>query len=243
MPAGSGTTDPHVAFSGQSALVQAPGSDYAPNQRDVGEHAGDRRRPLQRRAPAVPALARGRGQRDFDQATITANGSAAWVNATATVGAEPSNLDHIDKEWRFQDVPLSGHFAGHSLVVGWQLASDPRVELGGWALDDVCVVANPDSICGDGVKTATEQCDSGPGNADAPDACRTDCTAPACGDGIVDTGEDCDDGPANGRSACSTECHLQTIGQVGGGCDAGPSGAGGWLLALAVAGLLVRRRA
>ena len=31
-------------------------------------------------------------------------------------------------------------------------------------MDDVCVVANPYAICGDGVRTSTEQCDNGAAN-------------------------------------------------------------------------------
>nr|HEX4314441.1 hypothetical protein [Kofleriaceae bacterium] len=242
VPDGSGATDPPAAFSGQSALVQAPGGDYPANAIswaqtppiDVGHYSDVRVQ--YRRWLAVEDSA-------SDQATITANGSAVWMNAAA-VAPQPSNLQHVDKEWRFQDVQLSTHFTGHQVTVGWQLASDPGLEFGGWALDDVCVVANPHSICGDGVQSATEQCDSGPANADAPDACRTDCTTARCGDGIVDTGEDCDAGSDNGRSACSTECRAQTIDQIG-GCDAGGGGGtrGAMLLGLLVVGLLVRRRA
>jgi len=47
--------------------------------------------------------------------------------------------------------------------------------LGGWAIDDVCVVANVDGVCGDGKITAHETCDHGADNADAPDACRSWC--------------------------------------------------------------------
>jgi MYXO-CTERM domain-containing protein len=174
----------------------------------------------------------------FDQARITANGNPVWVNATSNMG-DSSQLQHIDKEWRFHDVPLSGSFSGHTVTVGWDLTSDAGLQFGGWALDDVCIVANPLSICGDGVQTITEQCDDGPANADRPDSCRTDCTKPRCGDGIVDTGEDCDTGSAGGNG-CSPTCKLVAI--ADGGCCSTTGDPAAPLALSALAGALVLRR-
>ena len=57
-----------------------------------------------------------------------------------------------------------------------------------------------------------EACDDGADNADAPDACRTDCSAPVCGDGVVDTGEGCDDGNTDDTDACRNVCVGATCG-------------------------------
>lgn len=80
----------------------------------------------------------------------------------------------------------------------------------GWAcyeptgMESVCTMT-----CGDGFVDPSEECDDGEANADAPDACRLDCTNPACGDGIVDTGEACDEGDGNDDTTvdgCRTSC-------------------------------------
>ena len=232
VPSG-GTTDPPSAFSGTHALVQALGGDYPAMQTsqvsmppiEVGQYSDVRVQ--YRRWLAVE-------DSHFDQARITANGNQVWENATANNG-DSSSLQHVDKEWRFQDVGLSGHFSGHALTVSWSLTSDDGVQFGGWALDDVCVVANPLSICGDGVRAAfTEQCDDGAANADKPDACRTDCSTPKCGDGIVDTGEQCD-----GSADCTPDCKLQ---DVSGGCCSTGGDLGGSLALTAMVACLCRRR-
>src|SRR6185436_19401433 len=109
-------------------------------------------------------------------------------------------------EWAFHDVGVSGFAYGHTLKIAFDLTSDEGLHLGGWQDDDLCVVANVKSVCGDGVKTPTEECDEGLANSDAPDApCRTYCRLAACGDGVADSDEDCDDGTA-GSEACSPEC-------------------------------------
>lgn len=233
----TGATDPHEAYSGTKILAQVLNGDYAPKSEswvetpeiDVGRYTDVR---LQYR--------RWLGVEDshFDQAQILANGNRAWINYTENNG-DNSATQHIDKEWRFHDVALSPAFTGHKLKVRWDLKSDPGLQFGGWQLDDVCIVANPNSICGDGVKTPTEQCDNGSANGDLPDLCRTDCRTPVCGDGIVDTGEQCDDGSA-GSPECTTMC--QQITPPGGGCCSTGAGQGSVLLALFVGGALVRRR-
>ena len=114
------------------------------------------------------------------------------------------------------------------------------LQFGGWTIDDFCVVANPNSICGDGVVSNAEQCDDGSANANSPDACRTTCRLSACGDGIVDSEEDCEIGDDN----CNLEC--QFIKPEGCGCSVGGPDrtdayvpvAALWLLGL----LFVRRR-
>ena len=67
-------------------------------------------------------------------------------------------------------------------------------------------------VCGDGFKEGGEACDDGVDNANAPDACRPDCTLPVCGDGITDSGEACDDGNADDTDGCTTACQVATCG-------------------------------
>lgn len=235
-----GATDPHAAFSGTHFLAQALGGDYKPGLRswvkmppiDVGRWTDVH---LQyRRWLAVE-------DSHFDQARVTVNDTRAWVNFTADLG-DSSATHHIDREWRFHDVPLSGYAPGRVFTVGWDLTSDEGLHLGGWHLDDVCVVANINSVCGDGVKSPTEGCDDGGANADRPDTCRSYCLRPACGDSIVDSGEECDHGPG-GDNTCSASCEIVELPTLGGCCSASGGGAGGALaLGAVVGGLLLRRR-
>jgi hypothetical protein len=235
-PPGTGATDPHVAFSGSRILAMGLGTDYLPKSHswaetpeiDIGRYTDVRVQ--YRRWLSVE-------DSHFDQAQVLANGTRAWINFTDNMG-DNSATAHLDREWRFHDVPLSPYFLGHKLKVRWDLKSDPGLEFGGWQLDDVCIVANPNSICGDGVKTSTEQCDNGGSNADLADTCRTDCRLPACGDGIQDTGEECDDGSA-GSPECSTKCKALSL--SGGGCCSSSGGTGSVVLALLVGIVLVSR--
>jgi hypothetical protein len=234
-PGAGGPTDPHVAYSGSRILGQKLGGDYEPSrvawvkspEIDVTPYSDVR---LQyRRWLAVE-------DSHYDTARVLANDTKAWVNSTQNMG-DSSSYHHLDKEWRFQDVPLSGFFSGKKLVVTWDLTSDQGLELGGWQMDDVCIVANPNAICGDGVKTPTEQCDKGTANADAPNVCRTDCRLPTCGDGIIDDGEDCDDN----TELCSDHCRFIPPAEEGGCCSA-DGGRGSLVLGLLVGGLMLRRR-
>lgn len=231
--AGAGT-DPPVAYSGTRIFAQGIGSDYAPETVssvslppiDVGQYSDVR---LQfRRWLAVE-------DSHFDQARVTVNGRQAWINFTANSGDE-SSIHHIDKEWRFQDVGVSGYAPGHTIRAGFDLTTDGGLELGGWALDDVCLVANVQSICGDGVKSITEACDLGAANSDAPSAaCRTYCMPAQCGDSILDRDEECDHG-VDGDATCNKSCELLDTGC----CSTGGSPTGAGVLSLLVGWLLTR---
>lgn len=223
----SGTTDPHAAHSGNQIVTLGLNRDYDPRQStwvqmpdiDVGAYS-DVRLQYWRYLAVEDGY--------YDHARITANDAVVWSNRAAA-NAEASSVHHIDREWRFHDVPLSAAIFGHTLRVAWNLNSDEGLNLGGWALDDVCIVANPTSICGDGVQSPTEQCDAGLENADAPDVCRTFCKLPVCGDHIVDSGEQCDAGAA-GTADCSPDCKTLPAAS-GGGCAIATRNRGNWLVA------------
>jgi hypothetical protein len=235
----AGTSDPRGAFTGSHVVAQMLNGDYpklassylAMPPIDVGQWSDVR---LQyRRWLAVE-------DSHYDKARILVGDKQAWVNFTQDIG-DSSSVHHIDREWRFHDVAVSGYQMGHTLDISWDLTADEGLEFGGWAIDDVCVVANVNGVCGDGVITAHEVCDDGAGNANRPNACRTWCQMPACGDGIVDDEELCDDGPT-GSDTCSMIC--ETVGREPAGCCSAQRGPGAsWLLAgLALMFALRRRR-
>ncbi len=77
----------------------------------------------------------------FDQAQILVGEEPVWQNLDSEDGSD-SNTHHRDKEWRFQDVDLSEKLAGLSSgQVHFVLSSDQGLEMGGWTIDDVCLVA------------------------------------------------------------------------------------------------------
>jgi hypothetical protein len=229
-----GATNPPAAYSGTHAIEEAPGDNYQPSQDTWLKMPAIYTWPYSevhlqyRRWLAVE-------DNHFDQARVLASGKQVWENASDGNG-DASAMNHLDKEWRFHDVLLSGYYNGRSVTVQWALKSDAGGEMAGWAIDDVCIVANPAAICGNGVRDTYEMCDNGSANSDTADACRTDCTLPKCGDGIVDSSEQCDDGPS-GSKRCTPNCTF--VPPKGGCCDSG--GAGGSAL-LACAVVLVLRR-
>ncbi|HEY0989265.1 MAG TPA: hypothetical protein VGD80_19485, partial [Kofleriaceae bacterium] len=201
----SGATDPHAAFSNSHVLAQVLNGDYPAKSYtsikmppiDVGQWTDVH---LQyRRWLAVE-------DSHYDQARVTVGGQQAWINFTQNIG-DSSSGQHIDREWRFQDIPVSGYQPGHIIEIAWDLKSDEGLQFGGWTIDDVCVVANTSGVCGDGMITGHEACDNGVDNADRPDACRTWCQPPMCGDNIIDKHEECDGGP-DGNATCTKECTL-----------------------------------
>ncbi|HEY5920665.1 MAG TPA: hypothetical protein VIV11_03300 [Kofleriaceae bacterium] len=121
----------------------------------------------------------------FDEATIHANQTEVWRNATAQSGT----LDHVDREWRFVDIDLTPHVASGSLELQWGLTTDFAKELGGWTLDDVCVVGlQKIPLCGDGERDDNEECDDG--NTANHDGCDDSCIdeVTAGGGGCCDAG-------------------------------------------------------
>jgi len=235
----SGSTDPHAAFSSSHVLAQVLNGDYPAKSYafikmpsiDIGQWTDVH---LQyRRWLAVE-------DSHYDQARVTVGGAQAWVNFSQNIG-DASAAQHIDREWRFQDVAISGYQAGHTVDIAWDLTSDEGLQFGGWTIDDVCVVANTSGVCGDGVVTVHEGCDDGVNNADLPNTCRTWCQPPSCGDSIVDDGEECDGGP-DGNVTCTKVCTLIEPPGLGGCCSARRDATGSCVLAALTLGLLVRPR-
>jgi cysteine-rich repeat protein len=126
----------------------------------------------------------------FDQATITANGYQAWANFASGVDPVNAGYNHIDREWQFQDIDVSRQVANDKITLGFSLASDAGVQLGGWNLDEVCLVAGQHA-CGNGLVEAGEGCDDG--NTASGDGCSSTCqdelaAGPRLGTGGCGTG-------------------------------------------------------
>ncbi len=149
----------------------------------------------------------------YDQATILANGASMWTNL-ASPGMPTTEVNHTDAEWRFHDVDLSAAAASGSITLKFQLESDPGLELGGWTMDDVCVVATGRTAgtCGDGIVEAGEACDDG--NTASGDGCSSTC-----------------------------QLETDSSGGGGGGCCSTSGGSSGPIvLSLLTIGLVLRRR-
>ena len=203
----------------------------------------------------------------YDEASIFVNGQTEWTNATSP----QTNIHHLDREWRFHDVPLSDYIAEGEVTLSFGLDSDQGLHFGGWSIDALCVVGVVDEICGDGQVTGEEECDDG--NTDDGDGCDATCVVeeidpPGTTGGEDETG---DGEPGDGESGALDDTGGVVTatggpgdgpgtgdgsgddgaGQDGGvsdegcGCAAGssetPLRGGAWLLVL-LAGALRRRR-
>ncbi len=121
----------------------------------------------------------------LDVATIRINTAQVWANA----GTPARSLDHVDKEWRFVDLDLTAYRAT-PFTIQWTLASDPTGNLGGWNLDEICVVGlDKHPLCGDGIVDPDETCDDA--NVVDGDGCSASCADEAADDGgCCSTGTD-----------------------------------------------------
>jgi cysteine-rich repeat protein len=157
----------------------------------------------------------------YDQAEVAVNGTPIWTNASSVQGT----LDHVDKEWRFQDFDVSPLVAGGSAQITWSLASDDTNQFGGWTLDDVCLVATTRvPRCGDGFVDPGEQCDDG--NNVSGDGCSA-----TCDDDFSAGGGGCDaSGGASAWSIAMAAAALLAGGRRGRsrrGCRNKPAGRAG----------------
>jgi hypothetical protein len=66
-------------------------------------------------------------------------------------------------------------------------------------------------LCGDGIKQAAEECDTGTSNGVPGTLCSSVCRLHWCGNGVVDQGEDCDLGAGNGSATCSSSCQGTVV--------------------------------
>lgn len=153
----------------------------------------------------------------YDHASITANGTTVWNNFASTNDPGVQGTNHIDAEWRFQDVDVTDQAKSGNVTLSFKLDSDEGAQFGGWTIDDVCLVE---------LKVA-------------PDPV-------ACGNGTVDPGETCDDGNTTDGDGCSATCQDEDPGmdpKDGGGCCSTGTGPGGpALLGILSLGLVLRRR-
>ena len=169
--------DPAAAFAGDNVLGVALGGDgrYPPQTTTAA------------RSPTIDLHGntkvhlqyyRWLGVEDavYDQATIKANGTQVWKNLanpiaprTALVG---DAYNHIDREWRFQDIDLSAEAGTGTMQLEFGLTSDPGFEAAGWNLDNVCLVTTG-AVCGNGQQETGETCDDG--NTAGGDGCSASC--------------------------------------------------------------------
>ena len=196
----------------------------------------------------------------YDQARIYAGGSTVWENISSAFEEEAS-LHHVDGEWRFHDVDLSSAIIDGKVDVAFALLSDGGLELGGWTIDDVCIVGvnAAAGICGDGIVDPGESCDDG--NNLGGDGCSASCETEAGPTSETDTDTDTDSGSGSGSdtdtdsdSDSDTDTDTDTSATGGTGIDLvnrgcvctsdadAPMGRGVWLALLALVGLRRRRR-
>lgn len=155
-PANTAAGDPAAAFAGARWL----GNDLGPD----GRYRADILTSIE--TPPIDASAWGSVHLQFrrwlviedsalDVATIRVNKRQIWANASN----DTNSLDHVDREWRFVDFDVTP-FASQPMTFAWTLASDPLRQLGGWNLDEICVVGlDKRAVCGDGVVDRGEECD------------------------------------------------------------------------------------
>lgn len=73
----------------------------------------------------------------YDHAQLWINGAEVFRNRATAAG----NSASIDTRWRRHAFDLDDHLGkAGELQFAWSLVTDPGLEFGGWALDDICVV-------------------------------------------------------------------------------------------------------
>jgi len=141
------------------------------------------------------------------------NDTELWKNFGSLADPQSGGTNHVDKEWRFADFDLSSQAASGSVKLRFELSSDQGLELAGWTMDDVCIVALTGAAltCGNGAVDSAETCDDG--NRIDGDGCSANCL---------------DETPGGG--------------DPGGCCSTGSRPEGVAALSLLVIGLVLRRR-
>ncbi|HWU87587.1 MAG TPA: hypothetical protein VN253_09955, partial [Kofleriaceae bacterium] len=111
----------------------------------------------------------------YDKARILVNGMPVWKNFASLSEPQAAGVNHVDKEWRFADFDLSAQAASGSVKLRFEMSSDEGLDLAGWNIDDVCIVAATGAAltCGNGTVDAGESCDDG--NRVDGDGCSANC--------------------------------------------------------------------
>ena len=147
----------------------------------------------------------------YDDARILADGVIVWSNFAGP--DQDSAIHTTDREWRFHDVALGAVGDDGSVQISFELTSDQDLQLGGWTIDDFCVLASG----------------TGP--------------VPLCGNAQVETGEVCDDGNTTSGDGCSSACATEIVEPPDDGCcSTGGDPRGAIAIGLGSAILLWRRR-
>ena len=144
-PAGAGG-DPDHAFSGSNAW----GNDLAMLDNWNGLYQPGVHNALQSPTIEIPAEAT-RVELQFrrwltvedgfwDQGFVTVNGSPIWDQHAGTSENDASD-HHVDGHWAFRSYDVTDLVTDGVVEVEWELVTDGGLQMGGWNVDDVRVVA------------------------------------------------------------------------------------------------------
>lgn len=171
--------DPSTAFAGEGVLGTRLGGNGLYSQNKISKAV----------LPSIATAGWGEVRLRFmrwlhvegaesDQATISNGEHVLWTNPARTVTTEleqlimpPQRLR--DASWVPVDLSLGAGSALETSNIELRLISDRGGELGGWTIDELCVVAAAPT-CGDGIAVGSEACDDG--NATTGDGCTPTCT-------------------------------------------------------------------
>ncbi len=84
----------------------------------------------------------------YDNAFITADNQDVWTNH----GTNDNQGDehHVDRQWSVHNVDLGNTTADGQVQLTWNILSDQGLQMGGWNVDDICLLApnTPDNRLG-----------------------------------------------------------------------------------------------
>lgn len=178
----------------------------------------------------------------YDQAYILADGERAWSNYASNQDFD-ATTHHRDGQWVFHDVDLTPWVADGEVRLSFELDSDGGLEMGGWNIDELCVMgyragAVPPLGCGNGALEGSEQCDDG--NVVPGDGCSELCEIEGDGPiGGTDSEGDPTDSDGGGDGGLTDEGRLIDRGCA---CQAQPQGGLPGALGLLALFWLGRRR-